>query len=112
MRNKVYIAGPVTGVAGYQLHFAKAEKLLETKGFEPVNPVAPGLVDGADYRYYINRGLRMLEDCDFIAMLPGSERSEGARLELHYATLVGLPIMQVSEDYTEILGAKMKGGRG
>lgn len=109
MSNKVYIAGPVTGVPGYQIHFAKAEKLLESKGFEAVNPVAPGLVAGKGYRYYINRGLRMLEDCDFIAMLPGSERSEGARLELHYATLVGLPIMQISEDYTELLGAKMGG---
>ena len=109
MSNKVYIAGPVTGVPGYQIHFAKAEKLLESKGFEAVNPVAPGLVAGKGYRYYINRGLRMLEDCDFIAMLPGSERSEGARLELHYATLVGLPIMQISEDYMELLGAKMGG---
>ena len=109
MSNKVYIAGPVTGIPGYQIHFAKAEKVLESKGFEPVNPVAPGLVAGKGYRYYINRGLRMLEDCDFIAMLPGSERSEGARLELHYATLVGLPIMQISEDYTELLGAKMGG---
>lgn len=109
MNTKVYIAGPVTGVPGYQRHFEKAEKLLEAQGFEPVSPVAPGLVPGKGYRYYINRGLRLLEDCDFIAMLPGSEKSEGARLELHYATLVGMPVMQISEDYSELLGARMGG---
>ena len=108
MSKRVYIAGPVSDVTGYTEHFERASRLLESKGFEPVSPVAPGLVDGADYRYYINRGLRMLEECDFICMLPGSAKSKGARLELHYATLVGLPVMQISEDYRRLLAAGME----
>lgn len=107
MSNKVYIAGPITGVAGYKRHFERAEAVLRSKGFEPVSPIAAGLVDGADYRYYINRGMRLLEECEFICMLPGSNKSKGAMLELHYASLVGLPVMQISEDYTRLLYTDM-----
>lgn len=110
MSKRVYIAGPVSDVTGYTEHFERASRLLESKGFEPVSPVAPGLVDGADYRYYINRGLRMLEECDFICMLPGSNKSKGAMFELHYAVLVGLPIMQIAEDYSRILEAGLEAG--
>lgn len=105
MSKSVYIAGPITGVNGYSRYFEKAETLLASKGFEPVSPIKDGLVDGADYRFYINRGLRLLEECDFICMLPGSNKSKGARLELHYAACVGLPVLQISEDYRNVLGA-------
>ena len=108
MNKRTYIAGPVTGVSGFEKHFRKAAELLRSKGFEPVDPTAPGLVPGAGYRYYIDRGLRLLEDCGFIAMLPGSEKSKGARLELHYAVLVGMPVLQISEYYTKILNGRME----
>lgn len=107
MTKKIYIAGPVTGVKGYRNNFRRVAALLETQGFKAVDPTAPGEVAGADYRYYINRGLRLLEECDFIAMLPGSEKSPGARLELHYASLVGLPVIQISEGYDRVLGVDM-----
>lgn len=106
-QKRVYIAGPITGVKGYTRHFERASRLLASKGFEPVSPIKDGLVEGADYRFYINRGLRLLEECEFICMLPGSNKSKGAMMELHYATTVGLPIMQISEDYTRLLGADM-----
>lgn len=104
---RVYIAGPITGVKGYTRHFERAAKLLSSKGFVPVSPIKDGLVDGADYRFYINRGLRLLEECEFICMLPGSNKSKGAMLELHYATCCGLPVFQISEDYERVLGATM-----
>lgn len=104
---KVYIAGPVSGVEGYEDNFRKVAGLLEAKRYEPVNPIAPGLVEGYEYRDYINRGLRMLEECDLICMLPGSNKSPGAKLELHYAVLCGLPVIQVSDDYKRILGVDM-----
>lgn len=107
MSNKVYIAGPVTGVPYYWVPFRKAAALLKASGYEPVDPTAPGEVEGYEYRDYINRGLRMLEGCDFICLLPGSQNSPGARLEMHYAALCGLPMVQVSEDYQRILGVDM-----
>lgn len=107
MSKRVYIAGPITGVKGYRGNFRRVAGLLKAQGFEPVDPTAPGDVDGATYRFYINRGLRLLEECDFICMLPGSDKSPGAQLELHYAVCCGLPVMNVSEDYRRVLGAEM-----
>lgn len=107
---RVYIAGPISGVAGYEHNFRRAEKLLRSSRYEPVSPIGPGLVEGYEYRDYINRGLRMLENCDLICMLPGSEQSPGAQLELHYAALCGLPVVQVTEDYQRVLGVDMDSG--
>lgn len=92
-RRKIYIAGPVTGVEGYEETFAKAADALRAKGYEPVNPVAPGLVEGYSYRDYINRGFQMLMECDGMLLLPGYMESKGAALELHYALAVGMEIM-------------------
>ena len=101
---RIYIAGPVTGVEGYEENFARAEQLLRDKGYEPVNPVAPGLVPGKGYRFYINRGLRMLEDCDAICLLPGWTGSRGTKLEKWYAETVMLPILYIDSKYTSVRG--------
>ena len=93
-RKKIYIAGPVTGVEGYEETFAKAADALRAKGYEPVNPVAPGIVEGYSYRDYINRGFQMLMDCDGMLLLPGYMDSKGAALELHYALAVGMEIIK------------------
>ena len=101
MTKRIYIAGPVTGVEGYEENFARAEQLLRDKGYEPVNPVAPGLVDGYTYRDYINRGFAQLLNCDGILMLPGYMESTGAFLELHYALAVGMDPMMARELFPE-----------
>lgn len=93
-RKKIYIAGPVTGVEGYEETFAKSADALRARGYEPVNPVAPGIVEGWTYRDYINRGFQMLMECDGILMLPGYMDSKGAALELHYALAVGMELIR------------------
>lgn len=104
MTKRIYIAGPVTGTEGYEDRFRRAEVLLRDAGYEPVNPVAPGLVPGKGYRYYINRGLRMLEDCDAICLLPGWTGSRGTKLEKWYAETVMLPILYIDSKYTSVRG--------
>ena len=89
-KTKVYIAGPVTGRTDYEEKFKAAEDMLELHGMEPLNPVKAGLVEGWEYRDYINRGLRMLMEADMIYMLPGWEKSPGARLERLYAEICGM----------------------
>lgn len=101
---KVYIAGQVTGIKGYRDRFERAEDLLLSEGYQPVNPTAAGEVDGYTYRDYINRGLRLLEECDAICMLPGWTGSRGAKLEKWYAETVQLPILFVDPKYESIRG--------
>ena len=90
---RVYIAGPVTGRTDYEEKFAAAEALLEAMDCEPYNPVKAGLVEGWEYRNYINRGLDMLMLADAIYMLPDWESSPGARLERMYAEICGLKVI-------------------
>lgn len=95
--SKVYIAGPVTGCDGYEENFRRATRKLERIGLEIVNPVALGTVNGAPYKYYIDRGLRLLMDCDAIVMLPDWEFSLGARLERSYAETVGMTVLEIKK---------------
>ena len=101
MSKRIYIAGPITGVDGYEESFNKAAADLEALGFEAVNPIAPGLVEGADYKHYIDRGLRMLMECDAIYMLPGWRKSKGATLESFYAMICGLEYYEQEDEDDE-----------
>ena len=101
---KVYIAGPITGVEGYKDNFIKAAELLRSRGMEPVDPTDPGTVEGAPYKFYIDRGLKKLIECDAVLMLPGWEDSKGAFLECYYAQITEIPILFASSDLGEIRG--------
>ena len=101
MRERVYIAGPVTGVDGFGENFKRAARLLLEEGYTPIDPTAPGLVDGWEYRDYINRGFALLMDCDAICTLPGYEKSPGAMLEVHYAMAVGMRLLSIQAIHPE-----------
>ena len=92
-KNKIYIAGPVTGRTDYEEKFNGAEELLTSMGYEVLNPIKEGLVDGWEYRDYINRGFRLLMEADAIYMLPDWESSPGARLERMYAEICGVRVV-------------------
>ena len=94
MKKRVYIAGPITGVEGYEENFNRAEAVLEALGFEPVNPISDGLVAGADYKFYIDRGLMRLMHCDAVCFLPGWNNSKGAKPEHHYAEICEVPMFR------------------
>lgn len=101
---RVYIAGPITGVKGYKDRFERAEEILRGAGYEPASPIAESLVEGWTYRDYINRGLRLLEGCDAICLLPGWTGSRGTKLEKWYAETVQIPVLFIDSKYETVMG--------
>jgi hypothetical protein len=48
------------------------------------------------WEQYLRRDIRVLLDCDGIALLPGWERSRGAQLEAHIAHALGMRPMYLT----------------
>lgn len=80
---KVFISGPITGVANYKENFANAEKELKNRGFKVINPVreTEDCPDDTTWSDYMNITLQLLQQCDAIYMLNGWQESIGARIE-------------------------------
>lgn len=93
---KIYIAGPISGTTDYPARFYEAATEILRKGHEPINPtdlcmVIP--VDGPNaisYGQTINICKALVAACDAIYMMPGWQRSNGARQEHDEAVNKGL----------------------
>lgn len=91
MKNKLYLAGPMTGIEGHNFKaFDEAAKKLRDLGFTVVSPAdiarsLPGEPGSLPYVMYAREDLKALLDCTDIAVLPGWRNSRGARNELHIA---------------------------
>lgn len=94
---RVYIAGPMTGLPGFNYPaFGAAAEMLRGAGHCVVNPAELHDGDtGRDYAHYLRAGLRALLECDAVVMLPGWELSKGATLERRVAEAIGLRILTV-----------------
>ena len=99
---KVYIAGPITGDPNYQQKFSMVAQKAKELGLDPVNLAeAP---EGLTYKEYIDRGLKLLMECDVICCITTNPKdpdrrdwppsSKGENLEWHYALTVGIPLLK------------------
>ena len=93
-RNKtVYLAGKITGDAGYKEKFKKAQEAMEFAGFVVLSPtILPE--DGFTYNAYMRMTTAMLLECDAVCMLPGWKDSPGARCEYDRARQEGKEVME------------------
>lgn len=96
---RIYIAGPMTGIDKYNFPaFDAAAQDLRDMGFHPVSPADIDRAHGFDptdpreqaemhtnLRDIISRDVSALLDCDGLALLPGWQRSLGARAEVAVA---------------------------
>lgn len=101
---RLYLAGPMSGyeewnypaflegaerlrAAGYDV-VSPAEIELEA-GFDPATPAADYTAD--DYHAAMRRDIALILDVDGVALLPGWDRSKGARAEAAVASAIGIP---------------------
>ena len=105
---KVYIAGPMTGMPEFNFPaFDRAAAMLEAEGYTVFNPAKMDQDLGFDpsassvtkefLRDALRRDLSAICDADAIAMLPGWERSGGAKIEWMLASHLGLKVIYLSE---------------
>lgn len=101
---RLYISGPVTGIEHDNAEaFIEAQERLEAAGHTATVPhafIAPGVSWGMAMAVCINRltvndGALMLYEG--MALLPGWEQSEGARLEKAVAEACGMTVKTVDE---------------
>lgn len=96
----IYISGPMTGMPDLNFPaFHAAAAKLRAAGMTVVNPAELDAADPAplEWHQYLRRDIAQLIECNAIALLPGWERSKGARLELHIAQQLGMLVMHLDE---------------
>lgn len=111
-KKKVYIAGPIKGIADKNEYlFRAAEGYFKSFGFDVVVPLdispyeheglCPGNTSDAGESNVHKAGCFMRNDiiemlkCDFIAMLRGWEHAAGARVEFLTAQACGIEIISL-----------------
>ena len=105
-RPKIYIAGPMRGLPDFNYStFNDWAHILRDFDWDVVNPVEIGAAYGTPEQINADTALlaavmaaelHALETCDAIFMLPGWEKSTGARQELAAALRYGLQILQAA----------------
>lgn len=88
----LYLAGPMTGKEqdNFPAFFEREEALTEI-GYHVVNPATHGT--GEAWDYYLRKDVKLLLECEGVAVLPGWQASKGASLEVHIAQTLGMPII-------------------
>lgn len=99
--NRVYIAGPMTGLPDYNFPaFHAAALLWRSRGWEVFNPAEVAEEDGFDCRIHTptiaqeirwkRREMEAIPTCQAIYLLRGWCNSSGAKSELHAALHIPL----------------------
>jgi hypothetical protein len=98
---KIFISGPMTGIPDYNYPaFIRAKETLLKKWAEVLSPhEAP---KSSTWEGYMRHDIKMLCECDAIAMLPGWKKSRGALLEKFIADQLGLSVVFMIEDESSV----------
>ncbi|MFV3415298.1 DUF4406 domain-containing protein [Pseudomonas sp. NY15436] len=95
---RIYLAGPMTGLPefNYPAFHAEAARLRQL-GYHVENPAENNAPADTTWSGYLRLALAQLITCDSIAMLPGWHNSEGACLEYHVASKLGMQVSTASQ---------------
>jgi len=101
MATRIYISGKISNIEEEAKElFAKAEKELQEKGFETVNPMALNHQHDKSWHSYMKVDIKALCDCDEIFMLLNWVDSKGAIIEHTIAMYLGIKVRYESDPYS------------
>ena len=109
----IYISGPMTGLPDLNFPaFHAAAQKLRGQGLTVVNPAEKeGEGDpNKTWSDYLKADIRLLLDCDSIYMLPGWQKSKGAKLEFHIAVELGLSVIFSEQSIQHLPSEDTEGG--
>jgi hypothetical protein len=90
---RVYIAGPMTGLPDHNFPaFHAMAAQLRAQGLDAVNPAEINAGKDGAWADYMRADIAQLVTCDSLMLLPGWERSRGAKLEFRIAVELGMTI--------------------
>jgi hypothetical protein len=90
---KIYISGKITGIENEAPEiFKKAEKELQAKGFETVNPMTLNHQHDKSWHSYMREDIKAICECDEMYMLSNWTDSKGAIIEHTIALWLGMNI--------------------
>lgn len=90
---RIYISGAMSGIPEHNFPAFNAEAArLRALGYEVVNPAEVNPDVALSWHECLRQDIKLLCDCDTLALLPGWEHSQGAHLELHIAHRLGMTI--------------------
>ena len=95
---RLYVSGPMTGLPEFNFPgFHAAARQLRAVGYEVINPAEHDEQPGRSWEHYLRKDIRLLMDCDAVALLPGWGNSRGALLEKYIAQALSMPCRPVEE---------------
>lgn len=95
---RIYLSGPMSGLPdfGYPI-FREHAARLRARGFDIIDPSENfGGDSGRDRTEYMRLDVQHVLDAEAVAVLPGWEKSRGARLEVSIARELGLPVFDAA----------------
>lgn len=102
---RYYIAGPMSGIEGYNFEmFDKFAGELRRRNLQIVSPAEiarkmPGEPGDLHYTEYLREDLFHLLECDALILLPCWRQSRGARMEQNIAEILNMHIYWVDSEY-------------
>ncbi|QRI45637.1 hypothetical protein SEA_ROYALG_53 [Gordonia phage RoyalG] len=103
LQRKFYLAGPMTGIEGYNFStFDFYAKELRSQGYTVVSPAEiarelPGEPGSLPYTDYVRADLKELIECSDLVLIPGWGGSRGARAELDLAIFLNMRVWKITE---------------
>ena len=91
---RIYVSGKISGLPyeDVKTRFDDCQALLESIGFEVVNPITMGLHQEATWEQHMVKDIELLLSCDSIYMMDNWTQSTGAGIEYDIAFRLGKDI--------------------